>query len=114
MFPCTMCGECCKRVDQAHETKWLDRADGVCRYFNESENLCSIYLKRPEICRIDQMYESFFSKVMTKSKFYQLNADSCNIMQLQSGISEFYRVKLENLEAVKKSEAVKGTKKGSS
>lgn len=94
MFPCTVCGECCRRVDQAQETKWLDRADGVCQYFNEADNLCSIYSERPQICKIDEMFESFFCQAMSKDEFYQLNADSCNVMQELSKLADCYRVKL--------------------
>lgn len=54
-FPCTGCGECCRHINRVEQLAVYDRGDGVCIYL--SGNLCSIYKDRPEICRVDYMYE---------------------------------------------------------
>jgi len=81
MFPCTVCGECCRQVRLAEETIWLDRGDGICRHFDTATSQCSIYNERPLICRIDAMFDTHYSNTMTRSEFYQLNAECCNILQ---------------------------------
>lgn len=92
MFPCTRCGECCRRVNQADETKWLDRGDGICRHFDVLSKLCYIYHERPQICRVDEMFYALFYHRMNKDEFYRLNADSCNLMQEQAGLNVKYRL----------------------
>ncbi len=94
MFPCTKCGECCRRVNLAEVTRFLDRNDGTCRYFDSITNQCCIYSTRPMICMIDRMYESFYCNSMLKNDFYLVNAKCCNEMQDQSGIDFSFRVKI--------------------
>ena len=60
MFPCTACGQCCKNVHKSEQTKFLDRGDGICHYFNESTLLCAIYEDRPLVCRIEDYYKAKF------------------------------------------------------
>lgn len=75
MFECDKCGWCCRNLNKSEIYAQLDRGDGVCRYL--SGNLCSIYENRPLICRIDESYESFFSKEMSRDEFYLLNKLAC-------------------------------------
>jgi uncharacterized protein len=96
MFPCTICGECCRQIKLAEETKWLDRGDGICQYFNEHLNQCNIYDERPRICKIDEMFDAYYHEVMTREKFYQLNAKCCNILQENAGIDKEYRIYLSH------------------
>lgn len=56
--------------------KDLDRGDGVCKFLDG--NLCSIYEERPLKCRIDESYENFFSKEMTKCEYYEANYKMCD------------------------------------
>ena len=55
-FPCSQCGACCRHVDLSELTAYLNRGDGVCRYYDQITHLCTIYDSRPEVCRIDQFY----------------------------------------------------------
>jgi hypothetical protein len=32
-FPCNQCGACCRHVNRASETQFLDRGDGICRHY---------------------------------------------------------------------------------
>lgn len=63
---------------------FLDRGDGICRYLNLETNLCSIYETRPEVCRVDVMYEKYFKDKMSKEEFYRLNYESCKILQAEA------------------------------
>ena len=75
MFPCDRCGECCRHLDLSPLYADLDRGDGVCRYL--TGNLCSIYEKRPLLCRVDESYEAFFRDRMSPEEYYQANLAVC-------------------------------------
>lgn len=89
MFSCTKCGLCCRNVSRHSLYLHLDRGDGTCQHFDEANALCSIYDNRPEICRVDLMYDHYFSKKMMRSDFYGLCANACNSMQAEVGLSGF-------------------------
>lgn len=55
----------------------FDKGSGICIYLDEKTNLCKIYETRPEICRVDVMYDKYFKEKYSKEEFYQLNIDSC-------------------------------------
>ena len=76
MFFCEKCGECCKHLDRSDLYKDLDRGDGVCKYLKQ--NICSIYDKRPIMCRVDESYYSFFTEQISLEDYYKLNYDACN------------------------------------
>lgn len=75
MFPCQKCGTCCRNIDKVEQLKDYDRGDGVCKWL--IDNLCSIYSSRPDICRIDYMYEKKYYKLYSKEEFYNLNLQGC-------------------------------------
>ena len=74
-FPCTRCGECCRHIDHIPQLASFDLGNGVCRYLHG--NLCTIYATRPEICRVDVMYERYFKALYTREEFYQINIQGC-------------------------------------
>ena len=76
-FPCFKCGRCCQLVGSAPETRFLDRGDGVCRFYSENDHLCSIYESRPEICRIDIQYAKYYSSQYQWDVFVRMNLDVC-------------------------------------
>lgn len=58
-FPCTSCGACCRRLwmmpaavlkEQGLQTN----EHGHCTHLT-ADNLCSIYVTRPKICRVDEL-----------------------------------------------------------
>lgn len=81
-FPCTKCGACCRAAGLSGLMP--SREDGACLYLGE-DNLCTIYDKRPEICRIGE----------DEDHWWQDNADACNRLQELFQIDKSYRVKLE-------------------
>lgn len=86
-FPCTQCGCCCKQVFRSELTAYLDKGDGCCRYL-ASDNTCSIYEDRPDICRVDLQYKVFFSSTMTWNNFIDLNVEACNFLQSSAFLEE--------------------------
>ncbi len=98
-FPCTCCGECCKNIGHIASLKKFDCGNGVCKNLSNT-NLCKIYNQRPLICKIDELYNKFFSKHINKQTFYQKNMDACNVLQKNSYIDIKYRVHLFNEERI--------------
>lgn len=94
MFPCTMCGICCQNISHIKELESFDLGNGVCKYFDLITKGCTIYDIRPNICRIDKMYELEYYKKFTKSDFYNLNAEACNRMQESYKIENKFRIKI--------------------
>lgn len=84
MFQCDRCGCCCRNIHLSSLYAPLDRGDGVCKYLDEQTSLCSIYATRPVECNIDAMFDAHFSKIMSKSEFYELNYKVCKDLKHMS------------------------------
>ncbi len=91
-FPCTQCGECCRRVDRHDLTRHLDRGDGTCRHFDEVGWGCTIYAARPFFCDIEKAHALLFAQDVSLVEFYRLNAAACNTYQDEAGLPARYRV----------------------
>lgn len=79
MFSCERCGTCCKNLDKSDIYAFLNRGDGVCKYLIGND--CSIYENRPLLCRIDESYDRFFSKQISRDDFYMINKKACKKLQ---------------------------------
>lgn len=96
MFPCTNCGLCCQNISTVRELKEFDLGNGTCKYFDNVSNSCIIYETRPDICRIDKMYETKYKKYFTKENFYIENAQVCNSLQEQYSLDKSFRIKIKD------------------
>lgn len=92
MFPCSGCGLCCQNLIDIPEMKDYNLGNGVCKYFDKLTNSCTIYETRPDICRVDKMFELKYYKHFTKEEFYIANANVCNELQEQYRMDKSYRV----------------------
>lgn len=79
MFKCDQCGKCCEKVYTSEVYRYLADETGKCKYLKN--NLCSIYETRPLICRIDEMYETYYKEVMTLEEYYALNYKACDVLK---------------------------------
>lgn len=70
-----MCGECCRHINLIPQLADFDNGSGVCIHLKD--NKCDIYLSRPEICRVDVMYEKYYSDKYSREVFYEINRLSC-------------------------------------
>ncbi|PAV37958.1 zinc/iron-chelating domain-containing protein [Megasphaera sp. ASD88] len=77
MFPCERCGACCRQIGNLPWAKNLSLPNGICRYLNQTNNLCMIYSNRPIFCNVDDYYNAFFYKIMDKEMFYRRNKEEC-------------------------------------
>lgn len=94
MFPCSFCGLCCQNIAGVNELKKFDLGDGTCKFFNKITNQCNIYHDRPDICRIDKMFNIKYKKYFAKLEFYKLNAEVCNKLQSRYNLDISYRIKI--------------------
>ena len=63
-FVCTCCGACCMQLPLFGPMyQDLDRGDGVCKYFDVSTKLCTIYKERPLKCRVEEGYDVYFKDI---------------------------------------------------
>ena len=77
MFSCDACGICCRHINGIKELGNFMLDDGSCVNLDKTSNLCKIYETRPQICRIDEMYEAKFKRYFSKEAFYELNENAC-------------------------------------
>ncbi len=97
MFPCSSCGICCQNISTIKELKEYDLGNGICKYFDRINNKCIIYENRPQVCRIDEMFEEEYNSFFSKKEFYIENAKVCNILQEQYKIDKNYRINIEEI-----------------
>jgi Fe-S-cluster containining protein len=95
MFPCTGCGQCCKRIKDIHYlfpapfTFPYKHINGVCEKL--VDNKCSVYDDRPLICNIDKMIEY---REFDKEEYYAENIAACNQIMDEDGIDQSFRIKI--------------------
>ncbi|WP_456058469.1 YkgJ family cysteine cluster protein [Campylobacter hominis] len=77
MFECDRCGLCCRHIKGIKELENFLLDDESCINLDKTSNLCKIYDKRPDICRVDEMFKKVFYKFMSKEEYLNLNASSC-------------------------------------
>ena len=75
MFTCDKCGRCCRNLNRSDLYSELHNGDGVCKYLKG--NLCSIYIVRPLLCRVDECYDIFFKDRMSYDEYCYLNKLAC-------------------------------------
>jgi uncharacterized protein len=94
MFPCTSCGLCCQNITNIEELKTYDLGNGTCKYFDCISNECTIYSDRPDICRVDKMFDLVYNKKFTQEEFYIGNAKICNHLQEKYRMDKNFRIKI--------------------
>lgn len=80
-FPCNQCGACCRHVNRAVETRYLDRSDGVCRHYDEISKQCNIYEQRPLICQVEKQFLLNYQDQYSWPEFIDMNQIACRILE---------------------------------
>lgn len=80
MFSCSRCGICCRSIDRIPELANFHTGNGVCIHLTE-DNLCDIYLTRPDICNVEKMYELKYQELMSKEMYEEMNMQGCKFLQ---------------------------------
>ena len=77
MIACDRCGICCQHIDLIPQLKEFDSGNGRCVHLSEN-NLCEIYLDRPDICNVERMYELFFKDNISEEEYVSQNKMGCS------------------------------------
>lgn len=72
-------------IDESTIDEELNRGDGVCKYFDDTTHLCTIYDSRPIYCNVDKFYDDFLSEKYTRQEFYDVNYESCKKLKERYG-----------------------------
>lgn len=92
-FLCTMCGACCRK---ASEIGLPHKEDGSC-VFLKKDNTCKIYTKRPLLCNVEKMYETYDNKMNISQKdFYKMNTSICHDLIDEYNLDDKYKVDLKD------------------
>ena len=92
MFPCTGCGLCCQNISTVEELKEFDLGNGICKYFDTKTSNCLIYENRPNICKVEKMFDLKYHKFFTKREFYLKNSEVCSQLQEIYSLDKSYKV----------------------
>ena len=94
-FLCSQCGACC--IIAGKSGFMPSREDGACIHLLE-DNSCGIYDTRPDICKVDKMFEikSKEDPELTLKKHYKLNTKACHDLIDILDIDKKYKIKLED------------------
>lgn len=76
-FPCTGCGACCLVLPHILSLALPIKEDGSCGNYDRETSKCRIYKDRPLCCRIDKLYEEFFSG-MDRTEYYNNQLIHCS------------------------------------
>ncbi len=85
-FHCTQCGACCRR---AYRIGLPLRKDGMTCIYLRSDNCCSIYGRRPDVCTVDHLLTK---KKMTRMEVYRAISAKCNEMIREDGMDDKYLI----------------------
>ncbi len=80
-FQCTQCGECCRHIGNIPALRKYDSGNGVCKFLDNKNNLCTIYHERPLICNVAAVYDEYFSQVYDEEDFLRINYKVCRLLQ---------------------------------
>jgi len=80
-FICEQCGACCRNLDKSILFAELDKGDGVCRFFDDETNVCTIYDERPLLCNVDKAYAVYFEKHMSYDEYRMANTNACKTLR---------------------------------
>ncbi len=73
-----------------------DRGDGACGHLSK-DNKCKIYDKRPDICRVDKIYE-IRNLNISKKKYYIENTKMCHELIDEFKLDKSYKIELKEYE----------------
>ena len=98
LFPCTCCGQCCRKIDKAVENfkilsskypeldldadfpySWSE--SGVCSMLDDN-NRCKCYDSRPMVCNSNLVFDKLSSLgIINKDDFIKISVESCKYLQ---------------------------------
>ena len=96
-FLCSKCGACCRNVGNS---KLPSDDKGVCLNLDQENNICKVYNTRPNICRVDKIFENSFKDIMTKKEFYVWNTEACHWLIDKEDLDESFKIDIKDYDNV--------------
>ena len=96
-FLCSKCGACCRNVGNS---KLPSDDKGVCLNLDQENNICKVYNTRPDICRVDKIFENSFKDIMTKKEFYVWNTEACHWLIDKEDLDESFKIDIKDYDNV--------------
>jgi Fe-S-cluster containining protein len=101
-FLCSGCGACCHFVKDVPELP--SDENGRCLNLT-ADNKCQIYDTRPDVCRVNKMFEIRDGMVegvkLTKKQYYKLNTMTCYRLIDTLGLDKSFKIPLSDYEKEK-------------
>jgi hypothetical protein len=91
-FLCSQCSACCRNIGHLNLPH---NGDGICLNLDKKTNKCLIYETRPDICRVNKMFEKHFKTKMTKKEFYIINTEACHKLIEKEGLDNSYKIDIK-------------------
>lgn len=97
-----MCGLCCLKVARALENApkmdepvrsmlqafpFQVTAAGACEKYDAETKKCTVYDTRPDVCRVDVVYDKVYKHAMSRQEYYRLDEAACGALQKEAGLS---------------------------
>lgn len=96
-FNCTGCGLCCTRIKRVLDIKdqlpdpeirkllnefpYKTRENGWCEKLDPVTMQCTVYETRPDVCRVNRVYERVHAAHLTRKQYYQMDEAACKKLQ---------------------------------
>jgi hypothetical protein len=91
-FLCSKCSACCRNII---DLGLPHNGDGICLNLNKKTNECLIYETRPDICKVDRMFEKHFKSKMTKKEFFIKNTEACHQLIDREKLDNSYKIDIK-------------------
>ncbi len=76
-FPCKRCGACCRNIGRIIGTESMVLPNGICKFLDQTSNLCTQYNTRPIFCNVDEFYDKYLFNSITRKEYYLANLKTC-------------------------------------
>lgn len=92
-FLCSKCGACCRAAGKMNGAKYglPIKKDGSCA--NLVGNICSIYDKRPNICRVSEMTHKPFYQ--SKKSYFIQATKRCHVLIDEENLDSSYKIDIK-------------------
>jgi len=99
-FNCTGCGLCCQTIKRVLDIKedlgnpaiktllrefpYKALDNGACEKFDPATKQCLVYETRPDVCRVNRVYERVHAAHLTREQYYRMGEAACARLQQEA------------------------------
>lgn len=63
-------------------------ATGACEKYDAESKLCTVYETRPDVCRVDVVYDRVYKHAMSRQEYYRLDEAACESLQREAELTK--------------------------